>query len=318
MRVRHAYLKVETPIVDVLAGQYWALFGWGSAYQPNTVEIQGVPGEIYVRTPQLRVSKTIKASPVILDLAVAMTRPVQRDSATPDGQAGIKLSIDAWTGLQTNGSTGTQISPLSIAVSGLLRHVAVDQWAASPKFTNDLGLSALVVDGYAPILPATKDDKNNALSVQGEFATGYGFADNYSGLTGGVAFPTLPNPMGVTPAPVYNANIDQGIVTYDTAGHLHGIQWTSWLVGAQYYFPGCDGHFWVSGNYSHISSANTHYYFGSPAKVRAAEDWFDANIFYEPVPPVRIGFEYANFNDMYVDGIHAINHRFQLSGFYIF
>src|SRR5260221_8983856 len=60
LRVRHFNMKIETPVVDVLLGQYWQLFGWQSAYQPNTVEIQGVPGEIYGRTPQPRVSKTIK------------------------------------------------------------------------------------------------------------------------------------------------------------------------------------------------------------------------------------------------------------------
>ncbi len=79
-RIRHGYLKVETPIVDILAGQYWQLFGWQPVYQPNTVAIQGVPGEIYGRTPQLRVSKTIKIAPVTIEGAVAMTRPFQRDS----------------------------------------------------------------------------------------------------------------------------------------------------------------------------------------------------------------------------------------------
>src|SRR6185503_7726817 len=37
-RIRHFNLKMETPIVDVLVGQYWQLFGWQSIYQPNTVE----------------------------------------------------------------------------------------------------------------------------------------------------------------------------------------------------------------------------------------------------------------------------------------
>jgi hypothetical protein len=140
----------------------------------------------------------------------------------------------------------------------------------------------------------------------------------FTGLTGGVVFPSLPIPAGMTAQPVYNADIDNGIVTYDAAGKLHGIQWTTWLVGAQYYFPGVEGHIFVSANYSHTSSANTHYYVGSPTKVRAAEDWFDINFFAEPVPSWRIGLEYANFNDMYVDGIHAINHRGQMSMFYIF
>lgn len=317
LRVRHLYMKVETPIVDILAGQYWTLYGWGSSYQPNTVEIQGVPGEIYARTPQLRISKTLKAEPVSVELAVAAIRPVERDGTTPDGQAGIRFAVDSWTGLQTTGSTGTQISPFSIAVSGMLRHVAVDAFSASPKTTNDLTMDTIAVDGYLPVIPASKDHKDNALSLQGEFASGYGAADMYTGLTGGIAFPALPNPTNAATAPVYQADIDNGIVTYDSKGGIHGIQWTTYLLGLQYYLPGTEGNVWVSGNVSHQNSANTHYY-GTASALRASETWFDANIFVQPLPALRIGAEYANFNDKYVDGQSAINHRLQLSGFFIF
>lgn len=106
-------------------------------------------------------------------------------------------------------------------------------------------------------------------------------------------------------------------MTYDGKGGLHAIQWTTWLVGGQYYFPECGGKFWVSGNYSHSSSANTHYY-GAAAKLRLAEDWWDVNLFVDPLPSVRVGAEFASFMDTYVDGQHAINYRGQLSGFYIF
>jgi hypothetical protein len=318
-RIRHANLKVETPIVDVLAGQYWQLFGWQSNYQPNTVEIQGVPGELYARTPQLRISKTIKAHPVVVEIAIAATRPVQRDSATPDGEAGLRLAIDSWTGVQTVGATGTQISPISVGVSGLLRHVAVDNYAAKPTYTNDLSMSAIAVDGFIPVIPGTKNHKDNSLSLNGEFATGYGFADMYTSFTGGLSFPALPNPMMTTPAPGYTPDIDSGIVTYDSAGKLHGIQWTGYLIGAQYYLPGVDGNLWISGNYSHMSSNNSRDYANPPGTgTLSVEDWFDVNLFVVPAPALRIGVEYANFNNQYVDGKHAINHRGQLSGFFVF
>ena len=324
LRVRHFNFKVETPVVDILAGQYWQLFGWQSSFQPNTVEIQGVPGEVYSRTPQVRISKTLKAHPLTVDLAVAAVRPVQRDSGTPDGEAGLKLAIDSWTGVQTVGATGTQISPLSVGVSGLVRRVEVNQFNGKPDNTTDRTLSALAVDGFLPVIPGTKDNKDNSFSFNGEFATGYGFADMYTGLTGGIVFPTLPPPAMLAPgatAPTYTPDIDNGIVTYDSKGGLHGIQWTTYLIGAQYYLPGVDGKVWISGNYSHMSSANTHYYVTAavPASaVRAGEDWFDVNFFFDPTTAVRVGMEYANFNDRYVDGQHAINHRFQLSGFFIF
>jgi hypothetical protein len=315
LRVRHLNLKVETPIVDILAGQYWQLLGWQGFYHPNTVEIQGVPGQLYSRTPQLRIMKTIKADPFTFEAAVAATRPVQRDSATPDGQAGLRLAFDKWTGVQTTGSTGTQIAPLSVAVTGLLRHVAVDAMSAKPTTTNDLGLSALAVDAYIPIVPGSKDHRDNALSVQGEFSTGYGYADQITNLN-----------MGMTAYPLttFVPNIDNGIVTYDGLGRLHGLELQTYLVGLQYYLPGTNGKLFVSGNYSHTESPNTHFYTCAmgcsrlPSQAMSQYDWFDFNIFVDPVPAVRVGFEYANSNTEYVDGVHAINHRGQLSGFFIY
>jgi hypothetical protein len=319
-RVRHAYLKVETPIVDILAGQYWQLFGWQSTYQPNTVEIQGVPGELYSRTPQLRISKTIKVHPMTIEIAVAAMRPVERDAGTPDGEAGLRLALDSWTGMQTVGATGTQIAPLSIAVTGLLRHVAVDEWSATPTYTNSLSMSAVAVDGFVPVIPGSATHKGNTLSLTGEFAKGQGFADMYTSLTGGASFPAIPPPAGSpagTAATPFAADIDNGIVTYDANGVLHAIDWQSYMIGAQYYLPGLDGKLWVSGNYSHMFSDNNAQ-FGTATKLTSVYDWFDVNLFVDPLPAVRVGFEYANFNTQYVDGAHAINHRFQLSGFFIF
>lgn len=315
LRVRHLNLKVETPVVDFLFGQFWQLFGYQPLYHPNSVELQGVPGQIYSRTPQFRISKTVKANPITFEIAVAATRPVQRDTGIPDGQGGIRLAVDSWTGVQTVGATGTQISPLSIAASGLVRRVEVYQFAAAPKNTKELTTSAFSLEAFLPVLPGTKEQRGNSLSFNGEFASGYGFNDMYTGLTGGIAFPTYPAPAagGTQALP----NIDNGTVTYDAGGGLHGIQWTTYLFGGQYYFPGLDGKLFLTGNYSHMESANSHYY-GAPTKTMAAEDWFDVNLFVDPVPALRIGLEYANFNTMTVDGVHSINHRIQFSGFYLF
>jgi hypothetical protein len=316
-RIRHFKFDVKTPVVDVMIGQYWQLFGWQSAYQPNTVEIQGVPGEVYSRTPQIRISKAFETDPVTVELALAATRPVQRDAGIPDGQGGLRIAINKWTGLQTVGSTGTQIAPLSFAATGYVRRVKVDELSASPKNTNDKTASGVALDGYVPIIPATKEKKDNALSLNGEFATGYGIGDFYTGLTGGAGFPTLANPTNATPAPAYAANIDPGIATYGAAGDLHYIQWTSFLVGLQYYLPATNGRAWVSGNFSHMTSANLQT-FTARAKARSDEYWFDANFFVEPVTAVRVGLEYANFRDVYGDGVEATNHRFQLSAFFLF
>lgn len=314
-RIRHMNLKVETPVVDILFGQYWQLYGWGSAYQPNTVEIQGIPGELYARTPQLRISKTVKAYPVTFEAAVAAVRPFQRDSAAPDGEGGLRLAIDSWTGVQTVGSAGTQISPLSVAVTGLVRHVAVNSFPVNGTNTTDLTMGAVAADAFVPVIPGTKESKDNSLSLNGEFSTGYGDADMYTGLTGGVGFPAPPTGS-------YSPDIDPGVVTFDYSGKLHGIQWTSYLIGLQYYVPGTDGKLWISGNYSRLQSANMHYYtegtIGSSSSLMHADNWFDVNLFVDPLPAVRFGVEFATTKTTYVDSIYAINHRGQLSGFFIF
>jgi hypothetical protein len=141
---------------------------------------------------------------------------------------------------------------------------------------------------------------------------------------------TLPNRLGVQNAPTYPQDFDNGLVTFDTNGGLHGIQWTTYLIGIQYYLPGMDGRLWLSANYSHTQSANTSQFTTNqppnPANVnyvnvtgvRESEDWFDVNVFYDATESLRLGAEYANFNDRYADGIHAVNHRVQLSAFFLF
>ncbi|MEO6573287.1 MAG: hypothetical protein ABIP89_05580, partial [Polyangiaceae bacterium] len=98
---------------------------------------------------------------------------------------------------------------------------------------------------------------------------------------------------------------------------LHYIQWTSFIVGAQYYLPGLGGKAWLSGNFSRLTSSNAQFYTAA-AKVRKSEEWFDINLFADVTPAVRLGLEYAHFNDAYVDGVHAIHHRAQMSAFYLF
>ncbi len=191
----------------------------------------------------------------------------------------------------------------------------VNDYPVNKTNTTNLTTTAIAGQAFVPVLPGTKDHKDNSLAFNAEIATGYGDSDMYTGLNGGIGFPALASP-GFAP------DIDPGVVTYDYSGKLHGIQYTSYLFGAQYTLPGLDGKLWVSGNYSHIESANSHYYalgtIGSPASVLAAADWFDVNLFADPAPGARIGVEYANTKTTYVDGIQAINHRIQISGFFIF
>src|SRR5882724_6192917 len=73
LRLRHAYAKIETGVVDVLFGQYYNLFGWQPYFFPATLSFLGTPNMIFGRTPQVRLSKTFKTSPVNVELAGAVT-----------------------------------------------------------------------------------------------------------------------------------------------------------------------------------------------------------------------------------------------------
>ena len=89
LRIRTSFLKIETPVLDILIGQQWTLFGWQPMFISASVQYPGLPGETFERTPQLRLSKTIKSDAITTEVAVAANRPPQQDSATPEGVAGL-------------------------------------------------------------------------------------------------------------------------------------------------------------------------------------------------------------------------------------
>ena len=323
LRARHYNLKIETPVLDFLFGQSWSLFGWQPFYFPSSVEIMGLPAQLFSRTPQLRVSKTIKSAPINLEIAAALMRSPQRDSGVPEGQGGVRLIVNQWTGVQTINSTGTQISPLSVGVSGTVRQLSLTELSATPKNSVELTGWGVAASAFIPVLPGRADKRGNSLSLTGEYVWGKGIADEYTGLTGGVSSPPLPNPTMVTPAPVYTPNVDPGLAVFTADGVAHLIRWQTFIVGAQYTMPGLDGRMWISGNYARSVSDNASS-FGTPGKLRSGEDFADVNVFGDITPAVRLGVEYAWFDDHYagaevkVPPIDAVNHRVQLSAFFIF
>lgn len=337
MRLRHAMFRVETPVVDFLVGQYWHLFGWQEGYFPNTTEIQGVPGQLYSRAPQVRISKTFRGEVATLDLAIAAVRPPSL-SEVPEGEGGFRLAFNKWTGMHTAGATGTSIMPASVSVTGDFRYYEVPEASTIlPTSMVNTTSGAVAGDVFLPVLPAREDKRDNALSIIGQFASGTGFTDLYAGMNTGVFFPFVPIPSALNGVPAsWPNNVDQGLVNYDiTQFALHPIQWTSFLAGLEYYLPGMGGEVWISGNVSHVQSGNTdqfargitpadapsptaYFYPGSQSQVRKSEDWWDANVFFDPVAAVRVGLEFAGFYDHYVDGYTATNYRAQASGFFIF
>jgi len=215
----------------------------------------------------------------------------------------------------------------------------VNQFPKGPN-TVDTTASALAVDAFIPVIPGSKENKDNSFSIQGEFTTGKGYGDQFTSGGMGINMPaTQPLAMGQTACPAtgvqpagcaipaaYTPGIDNGIATWTGTGAgetpaLQLIPLTSYLIGAQYYFPGVDGKIFVTGNYSHVQLGDSLRSLATAAQATSwgsALDWFDANLFFDPFNATRFGLEYANFNTQYVDGAHAINHRIQFSGFFIF
>ena len=286
---------------------------------PNSVQIQGLPGEVYSRTPQIRLGKIFKSDAVNVDVAVAALRSPDRASSTPDGQAGIKLSINHWKAWHTGGSASSGLDAAQIGVSVDGRRFSADAFPAQNKQVtrNGYGLS---IDALIPIVAATKESRANALTLTGSFVTGAGIADQYTSLNGGVSNPAVPNPTMAATAPTYTPNIDSGLAMFYANGDgtysLHPIQWTSEIVGLQYYLPP-SGRLFLSVNYSHMSSGNVDD-FGAHNKTFNASQFADLNVFFDLTPAVRFGLEGAYIDQTYTDGTDATDYRAQLSAFFIF
>jgi hypothetical protein len=323
-RIRHFYAKMETPYVDIMGGQYWSLFGWQAIFLPCTVQIQGLPGLLFARVPQLRLSHTFKLDPVDVEVAVGAARPPQRNAATPDGQFGVRMAYNGWKGLRTANSTGTAVDSLQIAVSGVIRQFRAPEFTAAPTSSLTIGGKGIAVDALIPIVPASTVHDGNALTFTGEFVYGQATADAYTGLSGGASNPALPaNAMGMVPT--YPQDFDNGDIAFTADGVLHAIRWWSTIVGLQYYFP-TPVRMFVAANYSHIQSPNIDVLGATSAARWNKMDWFDFNYFIDPNDALRFGVEYSWNQQHYLDstmspqppGSTPHNHRVQFSMFYIF
>jgi hypothetical protein len=322
-RVRHFLFKAENDFVNVWVGQTWELVGWQGGYQPNTVQIQGIPGELYSRTAQIRLERAFDLGPVNVDLAVAALRPPQMDSAIPDFQGGIKLSVDAWKGVQSASATGNAIVPASVGFSGGVRQFKLPSATGYPTTTGNIAALDLIL----PIIPA-KERSAWAMTVVAEGAKGTGIADLYTGLSGGAGLnspagysaPPATTTCSGTLAPSYancQGDIDPGLAGWTNAGStLSTVDWQTFIISGQLYLPP-DGKLWLSGAYSNSVSDNITS-FGAANKVFWHETWWDANIFADVHPAIRLGLEFSRFTQTYGDGVQANNNRVQFSGFFIF
>jgi hypothetical protein len=345
-RIRHAYVEIKDPVVDILAGQTYHVLGWQNYFFGSTCGFLGMPNELFNRTIQVRLSHTFASDPVNFDMAVAGLRPAQRDSAVPDGEAGLRLAINHWKAMTTPGSGGTGALPAAIGVSGLMRSFKVDPYGPLPAPPIPLTGWALAADILLPIIPVKDStDRGNALTITGEAVTGTADADQYTGMTAGATMPNvnpLPQntPVNQSGAPQtgmyagtepvygtpYTPDVDPGMVAFDSNGILHTINWQTFIVGIQYYLPP-NGRVFITGNYSMANSNNIaslyHPYVPNQPWVNAGgvfqSSWYvDGNLFFDITPAARAGLSFQRVNQTMADSSKAYNNRFEMTWLYFF
>ena len=326
-RIRHAYVKLQNPYVDVVAGQTYDLFGWQNFFFPCSVEFLGLPNQLFSRHAQLRLSHGFDVGGgASIDVAVSAARPAQRDSEIPDFNAGVRVSFDRWKGITTPGNVGTTAMPLSICGSGIVRQFKVDTFTPPPTQNSNSAMGwGVSADAFIPIIPsASAYDRGNRLTIIGSFVRGTGISDLIN-ANGGAMFPTLPNPAQANPPPLYTPDIDNGLVTFDTAqGLLHTIDWQAYRVGLQYYLPPT-GRLLFSANFTRAHSGNMAKLFPQGGaeielltNVADTSTYVDGNLFWDATPAVRFGISGQYTQVEYLDGMKPHNYRAMGQTVYLF
>lgn len=323
LRMRHFWFKLETPVIDMLFGQFHDLFAWGGGgFYPATVAYLAVSGEVYNRRPQIKLSKLIKTDAISIEVAGSVNRPFQRDSVTPDLMGGLKVSVNDWKGARAQGDGPAGVGALAIGGSGIWRKFKVNDPAspmliAAPEYLSGTGWG-VAGNLFAPIIPvANADDLSNALTLVAEFSLGEGIADMYNGLGGGVRLPAPPAPM-MGAAPTYTANIDPSIVTIN-GGELVPIKWMGAWANLHYHFPFgmgkklrmsvlgslmqsdniVDAHSWVMPQGNLLQT------------IWKKKIYYDAGLFYAITPATQISASYQGAQQTWADDVVSKHYRIE-------
>src|SRR5207237_861861 len=93
-RIRIALAQVDTNYVTMSIGQTWNLMAFAAAYLPTSVQPQGLPGQLFGRNPQVRLSHIFDGKAFSVEVAAAALRSPQFDSEMPDLQGGLKFNFN--------------------------------------------------------------------------------------------------------------------------------------------------------------------------------------------------------------------------------
>ncbi|HUJ25248.1 MAG TPA: hypothetical protein VLW85_04465 [Myxococcales bacterium] len=284
-RIRHAWVKIESPFIDVLGGQTWSVLGGGGAFQPATVALQGINGEIYQRTEQIRVGKTVGFGAGKFEIEVAALRPYQRDVAIPDLSGMLRLQLDGWTGYKSSGGTGGGLSGIQLAVSAVTKQFRAQP--AKPASVTDWVTAtgtAFAVDAIVPIIPATKESHAGAMTIVAEASSGSGYNDSFTSLNAGIGSPGAPPGAAAS----YATTIDTGAVGWDSSGKLTPVDYQSLLANLQYYVTNS---FFFSGVYSVMASDNSYTFPHGGNGTFVDSKYGSLAAMWDVTPATRVGLE---------------------------
>lgn len=316
LRMRQAYFSGEENGWSFLAGQTWSLFGWQPYYLIAPVSISPVSGELFFRTPQFTVMKTVKMDGENqVQAAVSVSRPTQRDGQIPNVDAGIRFS-SGWrkSGMTLGGTVGeVKAQPMSIGLSGTMRSFEAPLSAADTVDKNKIKGTAFAVDFALPILESSdRKSVGNTLTLQGEFTKGKGYGDQFLSWTGGI----VTAPVGGT-AVAGQPNLDGGLGgdTVAAKGSTFTlIDLQTYNLQLQYHLPG-DMKTYVTVGYGQLWSSNVTL-LADATYDRSATAY--ANVMHDFTQQIRGGVEYLNQYSYLGSSLLNIDHRGQVSLYFFF
>jgi hypothetical protein len=146
----------------------------------------------------------------------------------------------------------------------------------------------------------------------------------YNGLSGGARFPSpMAPPMGT--APVYTANIDPNVVTFNAAGELVPIKWMAVLGNLHYHLPFGGGRmFRVSVIGSFIKSSNiveAHDFLSATAigpAIWKQKVYGDANFYWAMTPATQLSFSGQWAQQTWADDEKSTNIRGEVNFHFFF
>ncbi len=310
MRARHAYFLVENEDWQIIAGQTWTLFGWQTYYMPASVSVAPIAGVVYQRTPQVAVLKKFGE----LQAAASLSRPTQRDTQLPNLDVGAKYAFEGRkVPFQNSASGEVTLQPMSVAVTSTVRNYESPNGNGISGKTHYAGYG-VAVDTMIPILTAEKaEEHGHALLFSGEFTTGQGYGDAFTGWTGNLR-PDTSTETSFVPT---SLNLDPGIAGFDANGNFQLVKLVTFNLVLQYHLPS-EWATRVNVGYARINSSNNNAIgpltTGAIAYNRA--EVIFANVYHDFTKQIRVGLEYAYGRTTYVDAITAQNSRIQVSSWF--